>query len=290
MVVHAGAGVHSGTLVNALLHRFEQLSGVGGALRPGIVHRLDRYTSGVLLVAKHDAAHRALAEQFAGRQVREGLPGAGARGVQAASGRIEKPIARDPVRRIRMTARLAAGRAAWSEYRVLRRFAGVHPARGADRDRPHAPDPRAPGQHRASGGGRPPVRRAGRRVGPARAGPLLPARPPHPLRAAVLRRARDGGIAPGRRTWKSGWPKGTIIAVYESLDRAGRTLGYVAASLLSSPAMGSPAAASRLHPRLEQPDDADPHHPGRDPRQHAVHRHGQKGPLRHRPGDARISR
>ena len=56
MVVHAGAGVHSGTLVNALLHRFGALSGVGGAARPGIVHRLDRYTSGVLLVAKNDAA------------------------------------------------------------------------------------------------------------------------------------------------------------------------------------------------------------------------------------------
>ena len=69
MVVHAGAGVHSGTLVNALLHRFASLSGVGGDLRPGIVHRLDRYTSGVLLVAKNDAAHRALAAQFAGREV-----------------------------------------------------------------------------------------------------------------------------------------------------------------------------------------------------------------------------
>ncbi len=79
MVVHAGAGVHSGTLVNALLHRFGELSGVGGELRPGIVHRLDRFTSGVLLVAKNDAAHRRLAEQFAGREVREDLPGAGAR-------------------------------------------------------------------------------------------------------------------------------------------------------------------------------------------------------------------
>ena len=69
MVVHAGAGVHSGTLVNALLHRFGALSGVGGELRPGIVHRLDRFTSGVLLVAKNDAAHRELAAQFSGRQV-----------------------------------------------------------------------------------------------------------------------------------------------------------------------------------------------------------------------------
>ena len=78
MVVHAGAGVHSGTLVNALLHRFAELSGVGGELRPGIVHRLDRFTSGVLLVAKNDAAHRRLAAQFAGRRGTKDLPGAGA--------------------------------------------------------------------------------------------------------------------------------------------------------------------------------------------------------------------
>ena len=71
MVVHAGAGVHSGTLVNALLHRFERLSGVGGDLRPGIVHRLDRFTSGVLLVAKTDAAHRHLAAQFSARETRK---------------------------------------------------------------------------------------------------------------------------------------------------------------------------------------------------------------------------
>ncbi len=69
MVVHTGAGRHSGTLVNALLHRFGKLSSVGGDLRPGIVHRLDRFTSGVILVARSDAAHRNLAEQFASRQV-----------------------------------------------------------------------------------------------------------------------------------------------------------------------------------------------------------------------------
>jgi 23S rRNA pseudouridine1911/1915/1917 synthase len=122
MVVHAGAGVHSGTLVNALLHRFETLSGVGGALRPGIVHRLDRFTSGVLLVAKTDAAHQQLAAQFSGRQVEKVYLALVHGCVKQETGRIERPIARDPVRRIRMTARLAEGRAAWSEYRVLRRF------------------------------------------------------------------------------------------------------------------------------------------------------------------------
>jgi len=123
MVVHAGAGVHSGTLVNALLGRFEALSNVGGALRPGIVHRLDRFTSGVLLVAKNDRAHQALAAQFAGREVEKTYLALVHGRVAKDAGRIERPIARDPVRRTRMTSRLAGGRAAWSEYRVLRRFA-----------------------------------------------------------------------------------------------------------------------------------------------------------------------
>jgi 23S rRNA pseudouridine1911/1915/1917 synthase len=124
MVVHAGAGVHSGTVVNALLHRFGTLSGVGGALRPGIVHRLDRFTSGVLLVAKNDDAHHRLAAQFAGREVRKIYLALVHGNVKQETGRIERPIARDPVRRTRMTARLEEGRAAWSEYRVLRRFDG----------------------------------------------------------------------------------------------------------------------------------------------------------------------
>jgi 23S rRNA pseudouridine1911/1915/1917 synthase len=123
MVVHAGAGVHSGTLVNALLHRFEKLSSVGGTLRPGIVHRLDRFTSGVLLVAKNDASHQKLAAQFAGRQIEKVYLALVHGVVKAETGRIERPIARDPVHRARMTARLAEGRAAWSEYRVLERFA-----------------------------------------------------------------------------------------------------------------------------------------------------------------------
>jgi 23S rRNA pseudouridine1911/1915/1917 synthase len=124
MVVHAGAGVHSGTLVNALLHRFGDLSGVGGALRPGIVHRLDRYTSGVLLVAKNDAAHQNLAEQFSGRQVEKTYLALVHGNVKQETGRIDRPIARDPVHRTRMTGRLAEGRPAWSEYRVVKRFGG----------------------------------------------------------------------------------------------------------------------------------------------------------------------
>ncbi len=122
MVVHAGAGCRSGTLVNALLHRFGKLSSAGGALRPGIVHRLDRFTSGVILVARNDAAHRRLAEQFAHRDVEKTYIALVHGVVKTERGRLDKPIARDPVRRIRMTARLGYGRTALTEYRVLKRF------------------------------------------------------------------------------------------------------------------------------------------------------------------------
>lgn len=120
MVVHAGAGVHRGTVVNALLHRFEALSTIGGDLRPGIVHRLDRFTSGVLLVAKSDAAHRELAAQFSSRKV-EKIYLALVEGVLQGSGRIEKPIARDPRNRARMTARLLSGRAALTDWKAMER-------------------------------------------------------------------------------------------------------------------------------------------------------------------------
>jgi len=122
MVVHAGAGRHSGTLVNALLHHFGQLSTASGELRPGIVHRLDRFTSGVILVARNDAAHRNLAGQFASRQVEKIYVALVHGRLKNDQGRIETPITRDPVRRTRMTARLAHGRQAVTSYRVLKRF------------------------------------------------------------------------------------------------------------------------------------------------------------------------
>src|SRR5665213_830132 len=122
MVVHAGAGVASGTLVNALLHRLGELSGAGGTVRPGIVHRLDRGTSGALVVARNDATHRALAEQFRARTVCKTyialLTGRFAR----ESGSIELPISRDPRRRTRMTARLGTGRESHTDWRVLLRI------------------------------------------------------------------------------------------------------------------------------------------------------------------------
>jgi 23S rRNA pseudouridine1911/1915/1917 synthase len=122
MVVHAGAGRHSGTLVNAVLHRFRELSSVGGEERPGIVHRLDRDTSGVVLVARSDRAHRALAEQFAARTVEKTYVALVQGIVKQEHGHLRAPIARDQLRRTRMTTRAGQGREAHTEYRVLRRF------------------------------------------------------------------------------------------------------------------------------------------------------------------------
>lgn len=123
LVVHAGAGCSSGTLVNALLHHFNGLSSVGGDLRPGIVHRLDKGTSGVLLVARTDAAHRSLAAQFAGHTIEKTYLAIVQGQLKSDHGVIDLPISRDPIHRTRMTARLAAGRPSHTEYQVLRRYA-----------------------------------------------------------------------------------------------------------------------------------------------------------------------
>ena len=124
MAVHAGAGTHSGTLVNALLHRYGRLAETGEPLRPGIVHRLDKLTSGVLVVARTERAHRALARQFAGREV-EKVYVALVRGeLKEERGEIRLPITRDPVHRTRMTARLGRGREAVTWWRRLRRYKG----------------------------------------------------------------------------------------------------------------------------------------------------------------------
>ena len=127
MMVHAGAGStddarNRGTLVNALLHHFQELSSHGGALRPGIVHRLDKETSGLLLVAKHDKAHARLADMFARRQVRKTYIALVHGAVAAESGTVNAAISRDTVRRTRMTTRRDDGRTAISHYRVLRRI------------------------------------------------------------------------------------------------------------------------------------------------------------------------
>ncbi len=127
MMVHAGAGAtddarNRGTLVNALLHHLGSLSGVGGALRPGIVHRLDKETSGLILVAKNDDAHRKLSAQFAAREVKKKYVALVHGWAKKDSGTLAQSISRDRVRRTRMTTRLEGGRAAVTHYRVARRL------------------------------------------------------------------------------------------------------------------------------------------------------------------------
>jgi 23S rRNA pseudouridine1911/1915/1917 synthase len=124
LVVHPAAGHDEHTLVNALLHHCrDSLSGIGGVARPGIVHRLDKETSGCLVVAKNDAAHLALAAQFAGRQVGKIYNAIVCGELARASGEIRAAIARHPSHRKRMAARDDdAGRAAHTSYRVLEKL------------------------------------------------------------------------------------------------------------------------------------------------------------------------
>lgn len=127
MMVHAGAGAtddehNRGTLVNALLHRFGQLSGAGGELRPGIVHRLDKATSGLIVVAKNDVSHRKLAAQFSRRQVKKTYIALVHGWMKQDRGTISANISRDRVRRTRMTTRRSAGREAITHYVVQKRI------------------------------------------------------------------------------------------------------------------------------------------------------------------------
>jgi 23S rRNA pseudouridine1911/1915/1917 synthase len=135
MMVHAGAGQSRspaneldarsrGTLVNALLHRFNVLSSTGGDLRPGIVHRLDKSTSGLIIVAKNDRAHAALGAMFSGRHVKKTYIALVHGSVAREKGTITAAVSRDPVRRTRMTTRPSqTARSAVSHYEVVRRLA-----------------------------------------------------------------------------------------------------------------------------------------------------------------------
>lgn len=124
MMVHAGAGAtEAGTLVNALLHRYGTLSSTGGELRPGIVHRLDKQTSGLIVVTRNDAVHARLAEMFSHREMRKTYIALVYGHPKHDAGTIEAPIARDLLRRTRMTTRRQEGaRSAVSHYTVDRRI------------------------------------------------------------------------------------------------------------------------------------------------------------------------
>ncbi|MGB6742641.1 MAG: RluA family pseudouridine synthase [Terracidiphilus sp.] len=129
MMVHAGSGQNEdarsrGTLVTALLHRFKTLSSTGGELRPGIVHRLDKDTSGLIVVAKNDRAHAALGAMFAGRQMKKTYIALVEGEVKRDKGTINAAVSRDPVRRTRMTTQPNENaRSAVSHYEVVRRIA-----------------------------------------------------------------------------------------------------------------------------------------------------------------------
>lgn len=128
MSVHAGSGKGEsggkGTLVNALLHRFGRLSQSGGELRPGIVHRLDKNTSGLLIVAKTDIAHRKLAQQFLRREVKKTYLALVHGWMPESQGTINSPISRDLFRRERMTTRRVQGRTAVTHWKILKKLKG----------------------------------------------------------------------------------------------------------------------------------------------------------------------
>jgi len=121
LVVHPAAGVSSGTLANALAFHFKQLSAHAGALRPGIVHRLDRDTSGLMVVAKSESAHEHLSDQFRAREVFKSYVALVHGRVPEESGRVEEPLARDPRQRTRMAV-VKGGRPALSLYTVRRAY------------------------------------------------------------------------------------------------------------------------------------------------------------------------
>ena len=129
MMVHAGAGPSDdersrGTLVNALLYRFKKLSSTGGDLRPGIVHRLDKNTSGLIVVAKNDKAHLALGEMFSSRNIKKTYIALVQGAVERERGTINASVSRDPVHRTRMTTQLSDNaRTAVSHWEVIKRFA-----------------------------------------------------------------------------------------------------------------------------------------------------------------------
>ena len=121
--VHPGPGHPDGTLVNALLARCPDIQGIGGVARPGIVHRLDKDTSGLMVVAKTELAHHVLSAQIKDRQVRKGYLALAVGAVQPAAGEIDAPIGRDPRHRKRMAV-VVGGREAHTRYRVVEEFPG----------------------------------------------------------------------------------------------------------------------------------------------------------------------
>lgn len=125
MVVHPGAGNSGGTLVNALLGHCTDLSGIGGEIRPGIVHRIDKDTSGILVVAKNDPAHLALSEQFREHSIKRIYYAIVYGALKEDTGRLESVIGRHPTDRKRMSGKARHGKHAVTHWRVLGRYPGM---------------------------------------------------------------------------------------------------------------------------------------------------------------------
>jgi len=125
LVVHPAAGNYQGTLVHALLFHCRDLSGIGGVMRPGIVHRLDKGTSGLMVVAKSDAAHQGLAAQFKNHGVRKTYQALVYGDVKGEEGVIDAPVGRDTVDRKKMSTRTRRGKAARTCWRVGERYGAV---------------------------------------------------------------------------------------------------------------------------------------------------------------------
>jgi len=125
MVVHPGAGNHSGTLVNALLGHCNDLSGIGGLLRPGIVHRIDKDTSGVIIAAKNDHSHHSLASQFKLHSIKRIYLALVFGSPKADTGHIESSIGRHPVERKKMSSKAKHGKDAVTHWKVVARYEGV---------------------------------------------------------------------------------------------------------------------------------------------------------------------
>ncbi len=122
MVVHPAAGNYSGTLVNAILYHCKNLSSINGIIRPGIVHRIDKDTSGLLMIAKNDAAHRSLAEQLAAHSITRAYHAVVYHNFQEDTGMVNAPIGRDPKNRLKMAVTQLNSKEAITHYRVLQRF------------------------------------------------------------------------------------------------------------------------------------------------------------------------
>jgi hypothetical protein len=203
MVVHPGAGNPAGTLVNALLAHCTDLSGIGGELRPGIVHRLDKDTSGCIVVAKNERSLAALQAQFKRRDVQK-VYLALVHGTVSAKGRFETLHGRHPTDRLRFTSKVRAGRSAVTEWERIGACAGASLVRARSCSLPQPPDPHAlrrvtaqppllatrcmaATRREARLGAGDPVRRAAQAAGPAGA-PRLEARslaPDHPSAAGL---------------------------------------------------------------------------------------------------------